>query len=647
MDVRKTQDDNSVPTEQVEHAHSPVAPTGVRLGILSLAALGVVYGDIGTSPLYAMRECFNPPHGTDVTIGNIYGVLSLIVWALILVVSVKYMIFILRADNRGEGGILALTALATPVKAMEQSRRWLLVVMGVFGAALLYGDGIITPAISVLSAVEGLKIATPFFDPYIIPITIAILVALFMVQRFGTGGIGKFFGPIMVVWFSVLAALGVAQIVRNPSILLAANPIYAVNFFLHDGWHGFLILGSVFLVVTGGEAIYADMGHFGKRPVRVAWFALVLPALLLNYFGQGVLMLENPETAVNPLYKLAPDWAIYPLVILATMATVIASQALISGAFSITMQAVQLGFTPRLQIRHTSSTEYGQIYMPAVNWALMVGCIALVLIFRSSTALAAAYGIAVTSTMAITTITFYIVMRDKWKWSLVAAGGLTALFLVVDLAFFGANALKILDGGWMPIALGVFIFTIMTTWKRGQRSLHKEMVARLPNNDEFLNLIVKDKPVRVKGTGVFMTGNTEAVPPALMQHYQCSKSLPEQIILLHVETKMTPTVAAENRATVKSLGQNFYSVKLDYGFMEQPNIPDALSSMNAPEFTFDQNDLIYFLGRQTILPSDDKPGMAIWREKVYALLSRNATSATAYFCLPADKVVEMVTHVEI
>lgn len=647
MDVRETQDVNSVPTEQVEHAHSPVAPTGVRLGLLSLAALGVVYGDIGTSPLYAMRECFNPPHGTGVSEANIFGVLSLIVWSLIIVVSIKYMIFILRADNRGEGGILALTALATPVRAMVQSRRWLLVVMGVFGAALLYGDGIITPAISVLSAVEGLKIATPLFEPYVIPITITILVGLFLIQRRGTGGIGTFFGPVMIVWFTVLAVLGVTQIVRNPSILAAANPLYGFNFFLHEGWHAFLILGSVFLVVTGGEAIYADMGHFGKRPVRVAWFALVLPALLLNYFGQGVLMLENPETAVNPFYKLAPDWAIYPLVVLATLATVIASQALISGAFSITMQAVQLGFTPRLQILHTSSTEYGQIYMPAVNWALMVGCIALVLIFRSSSALAAAYGIAVTSTMAITTITFYIVMRDKWKWSLATAGSLTALFLIVDLAFFGANALKILDGGWMPIALGIFIFTIMTTWKRGQRALHEQMIARLPSNDEFLNLLSKDQPLRVKGTGVFLTGSTEAVPSALMQHYQCAKTLPEQIVLLHVKTKMIPVVAAENRSTVKTLGQNFYLVEMDYGFMEQPNIPDALSNLAAPELVLRSDELIYFLGRQTILPTADNAGMALWREKVYALLSRNATSATAYFCLPADKVVEMVTHVEI
>ena len=462
------------------------APHGRYLFVLSLAALGVVYGDIGTSPLYAIRECFHGPHAVAPSRLNILGVLSLIFWSLIIVISIKYLVFVLRADNNGEGGILSLTALATPIKPSGRTEQVFLIMTGIFGAALLYGDGIITPAISVLGAMEGLTVATPVLSPYIVPITILILVALFLFQHKGTAKVGKIFGPITLIWFTALAVLGVAQILRHPDVLLAVNPVHGLNFFLLNGWHGFLILGSVFLVVTGGEALYADMGHFGTRPIRLVWFSVVLPSLLLNYFGQGALLLEDPDAANNPFYRLAPAWALYPMIVLATSAAIIASQAVISGAFSLTMQAVQLGFSPRLKINHTSTREYGQIYIPAVNWALMIGCIAIVVGFRTSSNLAAAYGVAVTSTMVITTILFYVVARNVWAWNLFIAAALATFFLIIDLAFFGANIIKVADGGWFPLLLAGLVFIVMTTWKKGRRILTERIQSEARPLEQFL-----------------------------------------------------------------------------------------------------------------------------------------------------------------
>ncbi|MDQ3248607.1 MAG: KUP/HAK/KT family potassium transporter, partial [Chloroflexota bacterium] len=560
-------DDHAAPLHAVPH--------GRYLLLLTMTALGVVYGDIGTSPLYALRECFYGPHAIALTPTNVFGVLSLIVWALILVVTVKYLIFVLRADNRGEGGILALTALATPIKLLSPSERRWLVLLGVFGAALLYGDGAITPAISVLSAVEGLNVATPFFAPYVIPITMVILVGLFLIQRHGTALVGRLFGPITLLWFAVLAILGVIHIADQPAILGSVNPAYAVAFFRANGWAGYLILGTVFLVVTGGEALYADMGHFGKRPIRLAWFTVVLPALLLNYFGQGALLLTNPEAAENPFYSLAPDWALYPLVILATMATVIASQALISGAFSITMQAVQLGFLPRMNILHTSRTEFGQVYIPAVNWLLMITCLLIVLGFRTSSNLAAAYGIAVTSTMAITTLIFYIVIVERWRWNRLLAGLLAGFLFVIDLAFLGANLIKIPQGGWFPLVLALFIFTIMSTWKKGRYLVAQRIGEESDSIEKMLQNLQANPPIRVSGTAIFLSDNPKSAPTALLTNLKYNKVLHDQVLVLTVSIVSHPSIAEAERVAVEPLGQGIYRVTVTYGFMEEPDVPKA------------------------------------------------------------------------
>jgi len=622
------------------------APRGRYLLILSLSALGVVYGDIGTSPLYALRECFHGPHAIAPLPANILGVLSLIFWALVLVISIKYLVFVLAADNHGEGGILALTALATPIKPSGRSEYKVLIMMGIFGAALLYGDGVITPAISVLSAVEGITVATPFLSHVVLPATIVILVGLFLFQSHGTARVGKIFGPVMLLWFGALALLGIAQIVRHPSVLVAVSPSYALEFFLHNHWHGFLILGAVFLVVTGGEALYADMGHFGTRPIRLVWFSLVLPALLLNYFGQGALLLEDPEAAHNPFYRLAPAWALYPMIILATSAAIIASQAVISGAFSLTMQAVQLGFSPRIKINHTSTREYGQIYVPAVNWALMIGCIAIVIGFRSSSNLAAAYGVAVTSTMVITTVLFYIVARRIWGWSILAALPLAIFFLIIDVAFFGANIIKVADGGWFPLLLAWAVFTVMTTWKTGRRILSERIQREARPLEEFLDEMTRHPPTRVPGTAVFMNGNASRTPPALLHNLEHNKVLHEHVLFVTVKTRLLPFVAPEERVETESLGHGFHRLKIYYGFMEDPDIPHVLSEAQIPGFTYDREDLTYFLGRETIIPAK-RPGMALWREHLFAVVAHNATSATAYFCLPPDRVVEMGEQIEI
>ncbi|HEX8745565.1 MAG TPA: potassium transporter Kup [Pyrinomonadaceae bacterium] len=645
MAVRASTDIHTTITDEYGHPHT-ASPGGRYLAILSLTALGIVYGDIGTSPLYAMRECFHGPHAIKATPDNIFGVLSLIFWALIIIISIKYCIFVLRADNHGEGGILALTALATPIKIVSRKESWVLVVLGIFGAALLYGDGIITPAISVLGAIEGLNVATPLFAPYVVPATIVIIIGLFLIQSRGTAKVGRLFGPVMLVWFIVIALLGIMQVARHPSVIGAFNPIHAVNFFMREGRDGFLVLGTVFLVVTGGEALYADMGHFGKRPIRLVWYTVVLPSFLLNYLGQGALLIENPAAAENPFYRLAPGWALYPLIALATSAAIIASQALISGAYSLTMQAIQLGFMPRLRIEHTSSTEMGQIYIPALNWALMIGCIAIVIGFGSSSNLAAAYGVAVTATMVITTILLGVVERRKWGWGLALTFALTGFFLIIDLAFFGANVVKIPHGGWFPLVVGALIFLLMTTWKKGRRILAERLMSRAHPIEDFLSDIARNPPTRVPGTAVFMNGTATGTPPALMHNLEHNKVLHERVVLLTVKTKQAPYVEPEERVQLESLGHEFYRMIINYGFMEDPDIPRVLENLELSALRLEPMNTTFFLGRETVVASR-YPGMMIWREKLFALMSRNASSATAYFCLPPNRVVELGSQIEI
>jgi KUP system potassium uptake protein len=638
------------PDGYVELSHPAAAPhagpPSSRQLTLSLAALGVVYGDIGTSPLYALRECFHGSHGIDASHANVFGVLSLVFWALVVVISGKYLSFVLRADNQGEGGILALTSLATPIKVVSRTERWPLVLLGIFGAALLYGDGMITPAISVLSAVEGLQLATPIFAAYVVPVTIGILIALFLIQSHGTGRVGLIFGPVTLVWFVVIGLLGAVHIVAHPSILSAINPWHGVEFFRQNGIRGYLILGTVVLVITGGESLYVDLGHFGRRPIRAAWFTIVLPALMLNYFGQGALVLSDPTAAFNPFYLLAPGWGVLPLVVLATMATIIASQAVISGAFSITKQAVQFGFLPRLTTTHTSSTESGQIYMPAVNWALMVACILLVVGFRSSSNLAAAYGIAVISTMTITSLMFVVVVRERWRWSLLKTTALVGLFLSIDLAFLGANLVKIPHGGWFPLLIGLGIFTLMTTWKTGRRALAGLLISSARPIDEFLDSIRRDPPVRVPGTAVFMSGNAMGTPPALTHNLKHNHVLHERIVLLTARTQQTPRVDERDRIAVEPLGHGFWRATVTFGFMEEPDIPAALRLITDPQLQIDSKTVTYFLGRETLIPVRRIHHMALWREKLFVTMSKNAMTATNYFRLPPDRVVELGAQLE-
>jgi KUP system potassium uptake protein len=622
-------------------------PQGARLATLSLAALGVVYGDIGTSPLYALRECFHGPHAIAATEANIFGVLSMVFWALIVVISGKYLSFVLRADNQGEGGILALTSLATPIKIVSRTERWPLVLLGIFGAALLYGDGMITPAISVLSAVEGLQLATPIFTPYVLPITIGILIALFLIQIHGTGRVGLIFGPVTLVWFGVIGVLGALQIAAHPHVLSALNPWHGVDFFLRNGMAGYWILGTVVLAITGGESLYVDLGHFGRRPIRIAWFTIVLPALLLNYFGQGALLVSDAKTAENPFYLLAPDWAVFPLIALATCATIIASQAVISGAFSITKQAVQFGFLPRLTTAHTSSTESGQIYMPAVNWALMFACILLVIGFKSSSNLAGAYGIAVISTMTITSLMFMVVARERWKWSIAKTALIVGLFLTIDVAFLGANLVKIPHGGWFPLLVALGIFTLMTTWKTGRRAVAGLLLASARPLDEFLAQIHRHPPIRVPGTAVFMSGNSSGTPPALTHNLKHNHVLHERVVILTARTTQTPRVDERDRTQVEPLSDGFWRATVSFGFMEEPNIPNALRQIHDARLKLDPNALTYFLGRETLLPVRRVHHMALWREKLFVTMSKNAMTATNYFSLPPERVVELGAQLEI
>ena len=634
------------------HAGPPVV--GRYLALLALGAVGVVYGDIGTSPLYALAECFHSEHGVAPTTGNVLGVLSLVFWALTLVVSLKYLIYIMRADNHGEGGILALTALATPIRPTGRSERKWLVVIGVFGAALLYGDGIITPAISVLSAVEGLSVATPRAQPFVLPLAVLIIIGLFLFQSGGTAKVGKVFGPIMVVWFGVLAVLGVAQIVRSPDVLGAINPIHGIRFFEANGGRGFLVLGSVVLVVTGGEALYADMGHFGRRPIRYAWFALVYPALLLNYFGQGALLLHDPKASEHPFFNLAPSWALIPLVLLSTVATVIASQAVISGAFSLTLQAIQLGFSPRLRVRHTSAHEFGQVYVPAVNWALLAACVLLVVTFRSSTNLAAAYGIAVTSTMAITSVIFFVVAHERWCWSLWRVIPLVAVFMIIDLAFLGANLVKVLEGGWLPLAVAAAVFTVLATWKRGRRLVFERTTALGDTVAHVIERVRAGEVTRVPGLAVFLSGTPFGAPVSLLHNLRHNKIAHAQTVLATVKTLQVPNVQPEHRVRVESLGDGFYRAEVRFGFMEDPHLAQALESdpvrasiaRQVPDLVYARGSATYFVNRDRVVPTD-LPGMALWREHLFAGLSRVAATASDYFGLPPERCIEIGNVVEI
>jgi KUP system potassium uptake protein len=613
---------------------------------VAIGALGVVYGDIGTSPLYAFRECFAGAHAMAPTPANVLGLLSLFFWALTFVVSIKYLVFVVRADNHGEGGILALLSLLLPKdEAARSGRTIVLILLGLFGAALLYGDGVITPAISVLSAVEGLEVATRAFSPVVIPITCTILVALFAMQRRGTGGIGAVFGPVTLLWFVALAAMGVPFIARRPDVLSAVNPIHAVRFFAAHGWAGTLVLGAVVLCITGGEALYADMGHFGRKAIRRAWWAVVFPALLINYFGQGALVLANPAAAANPFYALVPLHWLLPVVVLATLATVIASQALISGAFSLSNQAVQLGYLPRLTVIHTSGTSEGQIYIPEVNWLLMVACLALVLGFRRSSALANAYGIAVTATMGLTSILFYAVARTRWNWSRLKAGSVLAMFLVFDLAFLGACLSKFVEGGWFPVAVAGLVFAILTTWKKGRALLSKRIARETLPLDLFITDVGISHPHRVPGTAVFLASLRRGTPTVLLHHFKHNQVLHQQVVILSVVTDAVPEVAKADRVHAKALSEGFWAVTAHYGFMETPNVPDVLRLARRQGLRAEPESTSYYLGRETLICKTGS-GLARWRKRLFGFLSRNGRSATDFFGLPPGRVIEIGVQIE-
>ncbi len=616
-----------------------------RLSALALGAIGVVYGDLGTSPLYTMKETF-AGHGRPVDEPHVLGVLSLVFWTLMLVVSIKYAGFIMRADNKGEGGIMALTALAQRGVRGNRHVYWLVTMLGLFGAALFFGDGVITPAVSVLSAVEGLEVAAPHLEHYIVPITIVILLGLFWIQKRGSGRVGAVFGPIMCVWFVTIALFGVLQIVEHPYVLKALSPHYALHFFLDNGWPAFFALGSVVLCITGAEALYADMGHFGKQPIRMAWFGFVMPALVLNYFGQGALLLSDPAAVENPFYLLAPKPLLIPFIVLATMATVIASQAVISGAYSVAREAIQLGFLPRMRILHTSRETMGQIYLPWVNRLLLVLTLAVVVGFRSSSNLAAAYGIAVVGTMTIDAVLVMIVFRRSWHWLRSKVLLVGALFLGVDLAFLAANLDKVEHGGWFPLVLGALMFTVMATWRRGRELVVREIKQSGLALEPFIASIVAHPPLRVPGTAIFLTANQEGVPHALLHNLKHNKVLHARNIMLTVETVDTPVAENDERSAVESLGDEFYRVTLRFGFAEDPDVPNMLGTVTSCGQPFDMMDTTFFLSRESIVASDHR-GMALWRDKLFAFMSRNAIPATAFFRIPGNRLIELGTQVEI
>ncbi|PPD55108.1 MAG: potassium transporter Kup [Methylotenera sp.] len=622
-------------------------PHKATLPTMALAALGVVFGDIGTSPLYTMKEVFSVGHHPlPLNAMNVYGILSLITWALILIVSIKYVAFIMRADNRGEGGIMALLALASRNAEGNTNKQRNIMLLGILGACMFYADGMITPAISVLSAVEGLEVAAPSLHQAIVPITLCVLFLLFWAQSKGTAIVGAFFGPVMLLWFGTLGLLGIINIVHDTTILNALNPIYAVKFFMIQPWIAFVALGAVVLAVTGAEALYADMGHFGRYPIRLAWFGFVLPALLMNYFGQGALMLHNADSIKNPFYIMAPEWALFPLIILATLATVIASQAVITGAFSVSRQALQLGYLPRMHIQHTSESEQGQVYMPRVNWGLMIAVMALVIGFGSSGDLAAAYGIAVTGDMVITTLLASVVFREIWRWSKLKTGLLVALFLVIDLAFFGANVLKIPDGGWVPLVIGVIIFVLMLTWKNGRTLVYNRLKSESMAIEPFIEAIGAHPPQRVPGIAVFMTPNPDGVPHAMLHNLKHNKVLHEKVMILTVKFLDVPHTNLEERVTVEAMLHEFYRVTVRYGFKDEPDLPRDLLLCAARGLSVDPMDTSFFIGKEILIASE-KSGMAIWRKKIFVGLFRTAETITNQFKLPPNRVVELGSQLKI
>ncbi len=630
-------------TEPIARTHE----THAKGKALIIAALGVVYGDIGTSPLYAFRECFQGSHGVPVSVANIFGIISLVFWSLLAVVSLKYVGLILRADNNGEGGILALNTLVQKAVPQKHFLRPLLAIFGIFGASLLYADAAITPAISVLSAVEGLEKIAPNLAHIALPISSAIIIALFSLQRRGTARVGALFGPVMIVWFSTLGILGLIQVVQNPGILIALNPAYALDFFLRNQGQAFFTLGSIFLVVTGAEALYADMGHLGARPIRQGWFILVFPGLLLNYLGQGCLLLKDANRVPALFYELAPPGFTLPLMLLATLATIIASQAMISGAFSLTRQTVQLGLSPRLQIVQTSTHSIGQVYVPIVNWLLLLGTLAVLYMFRTSSALAAAYGIAVSGTMLITSICFFFVARYHWRWHMTVCLAIGAVFLIPDLLFFGANLLKIANGGWFALLVALALYVLLTTWHGGREVLKKRLSTQSLPLDLFLEEIRTSNPLRVPGTAIFLTGNPGGVPIILLHNYKHNKIIHEQVLLLNVRTEAVPRINPEDRFEVEPLGEGFHSVTARYGFSESPDIPDALRRISIEGFTYDPMRLTYFLGRETLVVTE-KPlhGFPRWRKFLFRALSRNAQDATRFFGIPPNRVIELGVQIE-
>lgn len=636
-------------TPRAAHRDESVRPpTGRRLAGLTLLALGVVYGDIGTSPLYAVREAFNEDYGIAVTADNVYGILSLIIWALILVVSLKYIVFVMRADNRGEGGILSLLALNLQRKHRQSDRRvrLLIVTFGLIGASLLYGESMITPAISVLSAMEGIEIVAPAFRYAVIPLTVGILIALFSFQNRGTRGVGRLFGPVTLLWFTTIGVLGAIEISHEPRTLMALSPHYAISFFARNGLAGFLVLGAVVLAVTGAEALYADMGHFGRKPIRLAWFFIVLPALLLNYFGQGALILRDPSTAVNPFYLLAPPFFQYPLIAIATAATIVASQALISGAFSLTRQCVQLGYCPRVRVIHTSKSEAGQIYVPGVNWALMVGCLLIVLGFRNSTNIGHAYGIAVTGTFIITTSLLFVLARSWWGWSMRKSLLFLIGFLIVDVVFFASNLPKFLHGGWVPVFTGSIVFLLMTTWQRGRAIVMSLLKRATLPMDLFLPDVAKRKPPRVPGVAVFLTSNPHGAPGVLLHHLKHNKTLHERVVLLSILPTEVPEIDDNSRVSVTELGEGFYRVKARYGFMETPNVGRIMELAAKAGLETKPGDISYYLGRERLIPTGTGR-MAAWRKRLFIVMSRNSPSAAEYFGIPPNRAVELGAQFEL
>jgi KUP system potassium uptake protein len=620
--------------------------TDNNLRALTLAAIGIVYGDIGTSPLYTMKEVFSKEHGVALTHANLLGVVSLIVWGLTIIVSLKYVALILRADNRGEGGIMALTALA--LSSVTQKSRWYYPVMlaGLTGAALFFGDGVITPAISVLSAMEGLEVATPALQPYVVPLTVGVLVMLYMVQYHGTSGIGKWFGPIVLVWFAALAGMGIVNIAHNPVILVALNPLYALHFLTDNSGLAFVALGAIVLAFTGAEALYADMGHFGKQPIRLAWFSVVFPGLALNYLGQGALLLTNPDAVSNPFFQQLGPWSIYPLVILSTMATVIASQATISGTFSIAQQAISLGFLPRMRVLHTSEREIGQIYIPLVNWLQLAAVVLAVAGFGSSSKLASAYGIAVTATMLITTVLTFFVVRYCWHYNALLSWAATGFFLVIDIAFFSANTLKIVHGGWFPILLGSIMITVMLTWKDGRHLVYENLKKHLIPLDDFLQSLFISPPARVEGTAVFFRAEGDGVPHAMLHNLLHNKVLHERTVFLTVCNEDIPVVPVSERIRVAPLDHDCYQVDVHYGFKDERDIPLALQACKEHGLEFDMMNTSFFIARQNVIPTVGS-GMAMWREALYAMMSRNARDAADYYRVPSNRVIELGTQVEI